>query len=380
MPGSTRLPQYVADLSLALINRTGAYHLGSDVVEMLPQFFARTRYWRASLNHEPPGLVRRLLGRAMMFELNYLDWARRLPVGGWSAGGIPTVFFDALYVLGTDVHARDIVLCHDIGPITRPDLFEDKTVELYREAYARIRAARPGVVFVSETSRSEFISRFGEDFRFLMVIPLYVRAGLQRGREKAPPGISPPFLLTVAATERRKNYPRVIEAFVRSGLRERGFSYVFCGPRGNAAGEVTALARSTARVHALGYVADAELRWLYRHASGFVLPSLLEGFGLPALEAAQHGLVSLVADIRAQREAASKGAMFADPNSVDAIAKGMTRLVDMTSAERNRRLAIARRHAAVLTLERYVARWSEVLGPQQSPQVRAYEDHDRHPV
>jgi glycosyltransferase involved in cell wall biosynthesis len=43
-----------------------------------------------------------------------------------------------------------------------------------------------------------------------------------------------------------------------------------------------------------GYVNDNQLRWLYTHASGFVLPSLLEGFGLPAAEAISYGLIPLL--------------------------------------------------------------------------------------
>src|SRR5207237_229701 len=39
------------------------------------------------------------------------------------------------------------------------------------------------------------------------------------------------------------------------------------------------------RVHFLGYVDDAELDELYRHAIAFVYPSHFEGFGLPPLEA-----------------------------------------------------------------------------------------------
>ena len=37
--------EYVADFSLALINRTGAYYVCRDVVERLSHYFAATRYW-----------------------------------------------------------------------------------------------------------------------------------------------------------------------------------------------------------------------------------------------------------------------------------------------------------------------------------------------
>src|SRR5262249_39827656 len=200
--------------------------------------------------------------------------------------GAPTLFFDPLYVLRTSLRREDIVLCHDVGPLTHPELFDPGTTELYRSAYARIAAIGPGMVFVSEASRAAFQTLIGGNVRFQHVIQLYVRKPLAVGTLEAPAGIRPPFLLTVAGVERRKNHRRITEAFATSGLREQGYSYVFCGPRGNSAAEIAALVARAPGVHALGYLADAQLRWLYRNASGFVLPSLLEGFGLPALEAA----------------------------------------------------------------------------------------------
>lgn len=351
---------YVADFSLALINRTGAYYVCRDVVERLSEFFVSTRYWRFDLTREPKGWQRRILARAMMFELAHSNWFPP-PRGQARTGGMPTVFFDPLYVLGRGVCRTDIVLCHDIGPVSHSDLFDPRTCRMYRDAYARIVAARPGVVFVSDASRSAFIDRFGEDFRFLTTIPLYVRAGADDGPATAVEGISRPFLLTVGAMEIRKNYPRVFEAFADSGLREQGFSYVFCGPRGYGAQSIGEAAQRTPGVTALGYVTDAELRWLYRNAAGFVLPSLLEGFGLPALEAAMQGLVPLVSEGSALTEATGDGAVSVDPLSTDAIAEGMRSLVHMTEGERRSRVDQVRGRARALSFENYLTRWSNLL-------------------
>ncbi len=352
---------YIADLSLTLINRTGAYHICKDLVAYLPQFFSAKRYWRMHRSSEPKGLARRLLGKAMLLELSNPGLAAHLPAWDGPERSQRTLFLDPLYVLHTALDPADIVLCHDVGPVSMPELFDPGTGALYARAYQRIRAARPGMIFVSEASRTEFVRCFGDNYRFLEVIPLYVRPGSKQGEEVAPAGLREPFLLTVGSQEIRKNYLRSIEAFARSGLRERGYTYVFCGPRANQSPLIEDLARRTPGVHALGFVTEAELRWLYGHASGFVLPSLLEGFGMPALEAAQRGLLSLVSHEGALPEAVGEGAVLVDPLAPDAIADGMRRLVDMPGAERKSRLAIARDHAASLSLERYVARWSTLL-------------------
>lgn len=357
-------PRYLADFSLALINRTGAYYACRDIVQGLPEFFSATRYWRLrarGAGGEPAGLARKLLGRAMLFELTHPGLARLLPRLPRAPGAGPTLFLDPLYVLGGPLGRGDVVLCHDVGPITAPELFDDATAALYRAAYDRVRAAGPGMVFVSEASRDAFVRLFGEAYRFLEVIPLYVRHGSDRGADRAPPGVATPFLLTAGAYERRKNHARTIRAFARSGLRERGYSYVLCGPRGNSWREVEALAAATPGVVSLGRVGDAQLRWLYRRASGFVLPSLLEGFGLPPLEAARHGLLSIVSAEGAQPEAVGEGALRVDPTSTEAIARAMAHLADMPEPERARRLALAREQAARLTRERFIERWTSLL-------------------
>lgn len=360
-PGLARPPRrFAADASLALINRTGAYHICRELLESLPECFAATRYWRVWGSREPRGLLRKLMARSMLIEIDHPALLRRvLPCR--TSRGLPTLFMDPLYVLGAQIRRQDIVLCHDVGPVTHPELFHPRTARNYHSAYRAIQEAGPGIVFVSEASRKAFVALYGNAFRFLTVIPLFVRQQAADGAGLAPMGIEPPFLLTVGALEVRKNHARTIRAFAESGLAERGYRYVICGPRGNSAAEVEQLARQTQGVQMLGYLSDAELRWLYRQAAGFVLPSLLEGFGLPALEAAQHGLVSVVSRSEVQQEAVGDSALMVDPTSVTDIAEAMRQLVAMPPAERCMRLMRARRHAAALSRERFVARWACLL-------------------
>jgi len=352
----------VADMSLALINRTGAYHVCREIAESCDDLLSARRYWRRRGNLPTNRNLRRVLARLMLLEIAHPAISRFLPPR--RVGEETILYMDPLYVMGEIPRPSDVVLCHDMGPVTHPELFGADTETSYRRAFKLIRVGRPGMVFVSEASRDAFIRHCGSDFRFLEVIPLFVRSKLPGSDEAPPPGIKRPFLLTVGALERRKNYIRTMEAFQALGLADKGYTYVFCGPAGNAAAEIGEAARRTRGVVQLGYVSDAELRWLYRNATGFVLVSLLEGFGMPALEAAQNGLVSLIGDGGAQREAVGEGAIIADACSVDAIAIGMHRLVEMPAEERKARVQLVRRHAANLTRERFVGAWRTLLAGQ----------------
>jgi alpha-1,2-rhamnosyltransferase len=135
-----------------------------------------------------------------------------------------------------------------------------------------------------------------------------VRASLQEvfGEE--------PVYLIVSTIEPRKNHVYLIDAFDR--LWDRGVR-VRLLIVGRVGWKVDALMQRL-RTHPLRDKAlflfhdlsDAELAHAYRHAKALVFPSHVEGFGLPIIEAMQHGLPVIVSDIPVHREVAGERACF----------------------------------------------------------------------
>ncbi|MDX2276371.1 MAG: glycosyltransferase family 1 protein [Hyphomonadaceae bacterium] len=353
---------YVADFSLALINRTGAYHICNDLVRDLAPYFDQVRYWRLPFQPQPT-LLRKVVGRAMLAELATLKDCATL---ARAHPRQPVLYMDPLYVLRTELRPEDIVLCHDVGPITHPDLFEPDVVRLYRLAYDKMARVKPGVVVVSDFTGSEFRRLYGEP-RFLTTCRLYARPAIAANDTAPVQGVEGPFLLTVGALEKRKNYLRVIEAYRRSGLYEKGVHYVFCGARTHFAPEILKAARNTPGVHPLGYVSEQQLRWLFQAASGFVLVSLLEGFGLPALEAAQLGLASIVSAGTVQEEVMGGAALLADPHNIESIAASMVKLHALSPDEKNELIARGRAQAASIPYSRYIAGFEKILAANAAP-------------
>jgi glycosyltransferase involved in cell wall biosynthesis len=92
-----------------------------------------------------------------------------------------------------------------------------------------------------------------------------------------------------------------------------------------------------ADVRFLGWVDPAELEGLYAAAACFVFPSLLEGFGLPVLEAMIRGLPVACSARGSLAEVAGDAALPFDPESEPAIAAAIERLLnDKWEAERLR--------------------------------------------
>jgi glycosyltransferase involved in cell wall biosynthesis len=327
------------EFTLALNNKTGKYYFCRDLIKAAPNRVGSVLYWRVPLERSPTGLVARILGRLALIEIQL---RRRFPLTQRWLPLVrrvrPLVFMDPREVIFHELKASDCVICHDVGPITHPELYHPTVKETYEMAYAKIRAAKLSMIFVTKVSMREFVALYGKEFRSMTVIPIPLRTGVVEGPEDQVEGVRTPFLLTVGSLGARKNQVRSIEAFRTAGLAEQGYRYVLCGGPEPGVEEVIAVADATPGVMRLGYVSDTQLRWLYRNAVGFVLPSLLEGFGLPAAEAIAYGLVPLVGRGGALHEVTGDEAILVDPTDVDSIAEGLKELVGLDAAERDRRL------------------------------------------
>jgi glycosyltransferase involved in cell wall biosynthesis len=351
------------DCSLSLINRTGAHYISEDLTAAFADR-AILRRWRLLTQQLPSGILRKIFGRLMVQEIALLGTSSSLLWPEPRAAKLKRLFLDPLYVSRSRLESSDIVLCHDIGPLSHPELYDRGTVDAYGKAYQKIAAAQPGMVFVSKGSQLAFEARFGTAFRFLRTVSLYVRTGSVSGPSEPIPEVLRPFFLTVGALETRKNQKTAIEAFERYGFAQRGLSYILCGANGAGAEEIQAAAARTPGVKVLGYVSDAQLRWLYREASAFVLPSLLEGFGMPALEAALHGLVPILSRDSALSEAVNGAALQVDPHSVPEIGAAMESVLALDEGRRSELKDALILHAQSATRERFLAQWEDLISSE----------------
>jgi glycosyltransferase involved in cell wall biosynthesis len=107
--------------------------------------------------------------------------------------------------------------------------------------------------------------------------------------------INKPFILYAGAADRRKNLDRLIKNFALLPLEIREqYQLILAGKMSPE--ELQALEAKRDQynldINSLlipGYVSDEELRSLYSMCKVFILPSIHEGFGLPALEAMKCG-------------------------------------------------------------------------------------------
>lgn len=355
---------FTVDDSLSLINRTGAFYIARELVSTFSGIgrVRRWRLWGNSLNNE---LLRKIYARLMLKELNFLQ-DRAVFLWPKDNSAAFTLYLDPLYVLRNQLLRQDIVLCHDIGPISHPHLYYPETTALYQKAYKKILNSQAGVVFVSDFSKDAFVKTFGSNFRFLQSIPLYLRSNLAQVSPQAMQGIDKPFLLSVGALEHRKNHELTMQAFHEGKFYSQGYELIICGSRGDSAEKIKKLVAQTPGVRLLGYVSDAELSWLYQNAQLFVLPSQFEGFGMPALEAAAFGLPLVISKDNALNEAVNHLGEEVDHTSSVDIARGIQNVLAYTGTQRVEISAQLRACAKNASQEKFIAQWKFLINQNLS--------------
>lgn len=134
-----------------------------------------------------------------------------------------------------------------------------------------------------------------------------------------------PYVLFVGTPEPRKNLDRLVAAMAL--LRRRGSTERLVIAGGGGWGGWAGTGVDASVVERLGRVSDSDLRALYMHASCLALPSLHEGFGLPAVEAMAAGTPVVAARVGALPEITAGAAVLVDPFDVSDIADGIERCI-----------------------------------------------------
>lgn len=135
------------------------------------------------------------------------------------------------------------------------------------------------------------------------------------------PNLTPESFFLYAGNDKpHKNVERLVEAFTRVRRDHRGLSLLL-------AGGTFERFHATEGVIAPGFVSTTELAQLYRDSIALVMPSLDEGFGLPAAEAMASGTAVIASAIPALIEVTGDAALHVDARSVDAIAEAMLRVL-----------------------------------------------------
>lgn len=229
-----------------------------------------------------------------------------------------------------------VMTFHDLGYLHFPQQVKRSARWYYQRYFPRYAVRAERLIAISEAVKQDLLRHYPiEDQK--MVVAHHAAAGRfapvdeptkRRMRERYTQGH--PYFLFVGAIQPRKNVANLIRAFTafkrNTGRSER---LVLAGRMAWHTADVRAeLARSPFRSHIVlpGFVDEQTLPRLVGSALVFVLPSYLEGFGLPVLEAQEAGVPVLTTNVSALPEVAGRGALYFPPDDVVLLATLLERL------------------------------------------------------
>ncbi len=272
---------------------------------------------------------------------------RPLLYEAWSRTSVPRLnasdhdIVHSTTIVAPPVSDRPLVVnVHDLAFRRFPERFPYRARRLFERSWRRVLERADAVVCPSAATSADLLAA-GLDVDRLHLVPLghdpqvvTAQAALQV-RQKF--GIGGDFILAAGTLEPRKNIPTLIEAF--SGLVPKtDVQLVLAGPTGWGITPEELLASvddfTKKRISITGEITTAELAALYTEATVFCYPSLLEGFGLPVLEAMSYRTPVVTSKGTSTEEVAGDAAVTIDPYSVTEISQALTDLVsDKTAAK-----------------------------------------------
>jgi glycosyltransferase involved in cell wall biosynthesis len=267
---------------------------------------------------------RRVPVRVLNFAWHRLAWppAERL------AGQPLDVVHAAHPLLIPASHAAQVVTIHDLDFLDHP---ERTRAEIRRDypALARSHAQQADqVVAVSLHTASDVERRLGVD-RARITVCRPGRPDWRRRDVEPAPGC----VLFLGTLEPRKNLDVLLDAYeklIGDARSEAIPPLVLAGRATPEAEPIVARARRAplaGRVELPGYIDPDRRRELYERALVFVLPSHMEGFGMPALEAMTVGVPVVAANRGALPEVVGRAGRLFEPDDPDALSAHLRELL-----------------------------------------------------
>lgn len=282
----------------------------------------------AAHRHGPSPLARPTIpvvhlpfGRRLLYE----SWHRlRRPRLGRRIGPV-----DVVHATGGAVpppgNAALAVTIHDLAFLHRPEHFTRHGVSFMTRGFELARSEAAMVMVPSRATAEDCVAHGISAERVALVpwgaTPVMV-SDQDRRRVRSAYDLPGDFVLWVGTAEPRKNLDTLVAAVARAGV---DVPLVLAGPPGWGV-DLDTLTRRPGVRH-IGEIPVDDLPVLFDLATVFALPSLLEGFGMPALEAMAQGTAVVTSAGTSTEEIVGPDGVVVDPLDTDGLAEAIARLL-----------------------------------------------------
>ena len=304
--------------------------------------------------YQPPIKVQQLfLSGAALYEMSMRFG---FPRAESATGKVDLVHCTSIIPFATN--AKMVATIHDLAFLKYPQFFSRRGNSVFRRSL-QILLKHADVLLCSSQSTLEDCQEFGFSSDRLRHVPLGVVAPMvmtTRDQIKTRYQLPDSYLLFVGTLEPRKNLSRLISALETLGDSVPELVVVGANGWGDVpdAKEVSNSAKT--RVHFTGFVQPGDLGAIYECAEVLCYPSLMEGFGLPILEAMSHGTPVVTSRGSSTQEVAGDAAVLIDPLNIQSIAAGVVQAI----GQKSELSELGRKRASEMTWQATAQKTAEV--------------------
>jgi glycosyltransferase involved in cell wall biosynthesis len=242
----------------------------------------------------------------------------------------PEVLFSLTHYAPLFMPCKSVICIMDMAFEKFPQFF--KPSDLYQLKYwSRYSANQANhIITISDNSKKDIVELYRIKPEKITVI--YPGFDQTRFNSKVKPSKKyGSYFLCLGTLQPRKNLERLIEAFK---LLKTDARLVIVGMINEGRGGwMNENLKSEKRIILTGFLPDAEIPELMKGARAFVLPSLYEGFGIPAIEAMAVGTPVVVSRVSSLPEVCGNAAFYIeDPYDVISIKSALEK-VDRSKVE-----------------------------------------------
>lgn len=240
------------------------------------------------------------------------------------------LFYSPTHYSPTPSPIPTIPTIHDIGYLKTPAEFNKKDFyQLKNWTEQSIKQAKH-IISVSEFTKNEIIKEYKIKPEKISVIPNGITKFKKHTKTESQKvltkfKITQPYFLSVGTLKPNKNYPFLIKAFSKIS----GYQLVISGKKGWLFDEIFKTVTDLNlqdKVIFTDFVTERDKNILYQNATATVLPSLYEGFGIPAIESQSFDTPVIVSDIPSYREIMGNSATYIDPTNEKSLIKALSNI------------------------------------------------------
>lgn len=238
-------------------------------------------------------------------------------------------FAKLLFPVVRSVGGRIVSCAYDIIPVSHPHFFEKPLRHMFRRWFKQAVIESDLIIAISAATR-DAVAVTIKNMRPDLPLDFFHLGADFQSTEAAPqtkliPSQSGARFLMVGTIEPRKGHATVLAAFEELWQHGSPDHLVLVGARGWMMDEFLKRLDNHPelgkRLHVFHNADDALLHSAYKECDALIAASLIEGFGLPLIEAARAGKTLIVSDIPAFREICGERAIYFTPGQSDELAK-----------------------------------------------------------